>query len=1074
MALSIRRFSRLLLLPFNKKIIRKLILYLIVIQSFIYLIRYLHYKNTKDNILPQTYSDILSNVANKVDELSPQINLQELSSTFQQQYNLLNSNTNSLDESSSIPGLDPAIFQEAKKIYSKFKYSTDPNWIDSYHLQKDLLTVSLGPHKGEKLNSIDDLYFYDSDPRLSWSVYLDHLTSLPESSFMESSSQFDIILPFSWYDWADFHELNKLISLQNTSLVCPFLFENAFEMEKLQELELELNEPLFLADRNKYNEELWYKSNRKHSEAHVFGAMDNHCKVYNETDQPKFQTNLKIFQLYDKVRPEVYQLQARNYILSHQPHPISVTILNSDMKAYRIDLQQSRTNNMVQSNMLRDYVQRRLPSEQDSLEWDSSYTEINSKNLQDYDIIFNHTDAFEKFINSTIADKLHLRMPEGVYDAYDQDFLELKPEYFFFDAPKVLEELSQNKDNLNPHDYSYMLSLERSVNTPDPWAPKFFLEASNVKSFHGLGWHRDKRFFNGALIEDPQEYTIRLNAMIRTWQKFTKAAGIISWPAHGTAYGYLYNGLSFPWDNDFDLQLPLAHLHHLARYFNQSLILEDPREGNGRYIVDISSSLTTRINGNGRNNIDGRFIDIDSGLYIDLTGLTASSAPLNKKFKKYYDKNIKGLDIKELTKEFIEPKPKSGVASMNLTELMKYVDDHPNDYDRGEKKAVKDMIKKEDEIKQKDSPEKNLNVFERYAVNAKLNLYNCRNNHFVTFDSINPLKTSKFHGVTTLLPVKYIKLLKNEYGVPSRYGYLTFKNMVYSPEFRSWLLFDILRKCANLNEWYPNLEKSESPLDSLNTTDVKLLYKNMLKINHEDLFATLFTAFNATAFRVKEIEIEYDNTTDIDTKLDLLHKLRTEIGPRLNSPGKDPYMYTYERRVWRDFVSDLSNDTVSKIKEIVSQEKLAMIYNMTESLENQTSEFFRVRDYYTDELILDLNSAGLNLYHNIRGKESELFKADPILHEQQLRELEEEEADKKKEEEEKKKKEEEDKKKKEEEDKKKKEEEEKKKKEEEEKKKKEEEQKQQQNTDTETKNNDEQNKSDNNNDSQTSTEEEKN
>lgn len=65
--------------------------------------------------------------------------------------------------------------------------------------------------------------------------------------------------------------------------------------------------------------------------------------------------------------------------------------------------------------------------------------------------------------------------------------------------------------------------------------------------------------------------------MIRTFEKFTKANGIITWFSHSTAYAYTFNGISFPCENDYGLQMPIKHVNLLARYFKQSMILEDSR-----------------------------------------------------------------------------------------------------------------------------------------------------------------------------------------------------------------------------------------------------------------------------------------------------------------------------------------------------------------------------------------------------------------------------------------------------------------------------------------------------------------
>lgn len=95
--------------------------------------------------------------------------------------------------------------------------------------------------------------------------------------------------------------------------------------------------------------------------------------------------------------------------------------------------------------------------------------------------------------------------------------------------------------------------------------------------------------------------------------------------------------MSFPWDMDDDVQMPIRDLYRLARDFNQTLVVENighdhiagdvmDSEFNGMstYFIDVTNSITHREKGNGNNNIDARFIDIQTGLYVDITGLSVS------------------------------------------------------------------------------------------------------------------------------------------------------------------------------------------------------------------------------------------------------------------------------------------------------------------------------------------------------------------------------------------------------------------------------------------------------------------
>lgn len=168
--------------------------------------------------------------------------------------------------------------------------------------------------------------------------------------------------------------------------------------------------------------------------------------------------------------------------------------------------------------------------------------------------------------------------------------------------------------------------------------PKYFTEARLLTNL--LGDHYDWRFFNG-VIYGSYEQTLILHRMVRAWLSFTRKNGIVTWVAHGSLLSWYWNGIAFPWDNDIDVQVPVMDLHKLSLHFNQTLVVEDAEDGFGRYFLDCGTFITLRAKGNGNNNIDARFIDVDSGLYIDITGLALSLTLPPDRYKKNLPANWK-------------------------------------------------------------------------------------------------------------------------------------------------------------------------------------------------------------------------------------------------------------------------------------------------------------------------------------------------------------------------------------------------------------------------------------------------
>merc|ERR1712227_18590 len=167
---------------------------------------------------------------------------------------------------------------------------------------------------------------------------------------------------------------------------------------------------------------------------------------------------------------------------------------------------------------------------------------------------------------------------------------------------------------------SYKQSLEYSLAETNP--PKYFKEAKILKKEANWahGGHYDWRFFAG-LINFTDRQPPVLHGLLQAYLKFANANNITTWVAHGSLLSWYWNGVAFPWDNDIDVQMPIQDLHRLSREFNQSMIVDlggesDQEVRYGRYFLDCGTFISHRTAGKGNNNIDARFIDVDTGFYI--------------------------------------------------------------------------------------------------------------------------------------------------------------------------------------------------------------------------------------------------------------------------------------------------------------------------------------------------------------------------------------------------------------------------------------------------------------------------
>lgn len=390
------------------------------------------------------------------------------------------------------------------------------------------------------------------------------------------------------------------------------------------------------------------------------------------------------------------------------------------------------------------YAAAPLPASVVFLTQDGSYTVIPTKRQK-----LLHNGLVEDFMSESKSNELNtlkefnrLKKQVPVSSGVNVDNYEiaLKHEDFTFDAKLILKDLEERKATLNFRESSYLESLKYSI-AVEKNPPKYFSEAKIIG--HAMGDHYDWRFFNGLHHDDK---VATLHRMVRVWLSFCRKHDITTWLAHGSLLAWYWNGIAFPWDDDIDVQVPIMSLHKLSMNFNQSLIVEDASYGFGRYFLDCGTFISLRTHGNGNNNIDARFIDIDTGFYIDITGLALTDEGSPKR----YDSLL------------------------------------PRDFRKTHTPG---------------------------EVNKMLQVYNCRNKHFSSFDELSPLVKSYVEGEVAYIPRRYSSILTAEYLKKSLVE-KCFKNRFFVPQLRLWVhendLRFFLRHREEWNSFY-----------QVNATDVK-------------------------------------------------------------------------------------------------------------------------------------------------------------------------------------------------------------------------------------------------------------
>ena len=255
------------------------------------------------------------------------------------------------------------------------------------------------------------------------------------------------------------------------------------------------------------------------------------------------------------------------------------------------------------------------------------------------------------------AKLLHLPRLESRGNTYTRETDEMKTvleeQDFEFNLQKRISELSEStipdRDNgrLISHTESLFLqnllyrhhqTLAETANTLDQrHRVKFFNEVQLSRENHAAweqGCHHDWRFFK-SITAEPERNQV-LHRLVRAWQQFAGNEKIVYWLAHGNLLSWYWQGTNFEWDHDIDIQLPIKQMEYLSVNFNNSIIVFDDEDYIGRYLLEINPLYADTNRGRGCNVIDARLIDVDTGLYIDLT---AVSWNVIKKRRLLCDKN---------------------------------------------------------------------------------------------------------------------------------------------------------------------------------------------------------------------------------------------------------------------------------------------------------------------------------------------------------------------------------------------------------------------------------------------------
>lgn len=505
---------------------------------------------------------------------------------------------------------DPTDFHAAAfKLFSKVESETSRFWLADSSLSH--LTAQVSPESVFAPDGQEPQGFY-FDPRLTLAAYFEELRKL-------GSLEVPHTLPFHWSDWVDLSVLNEQY------LASPVMQMTCDRIRR--KVRGRPNTDYFCRSRDAITDDevhqLGYKSRTNLPPGLVFG----HCTH----DHASFNDH------------RVYL--GRAYLLAYLPKPYKVIVLSKDRGTYEFNVDQSKNpeQRMVNNGMIDRYTQKYLKQPAASL--------LDLKTPFEVD----HLKVYKKLqkeITPTIMpdseDELHMRAVVNSPPDTAKD-INLTDLHFDYPPEMILNQIKEyqamtNRSVFEENFYQGLLECSKYNSQNEP--VYFKMATLNVQerknSKKDFGWHYDWRFFNDALFyEKPgwtaQERIVRsqiiLERLLRNWNRFAEEKGIVTWIMHGPLLSWYWDGLMFPFDIDIDIQMPISELVRLSKNYNQTLVVEDPTEGYGRFLIDVGSYIHNRDIAKS-NYIDARFVDVDTGIYIDITAIAKSGANLPEEYKK--------------------------------------------------------------------------------------------------------------------------------------------------------------------------------------------------------------------------------------------------------------------------------------------------------------------------------------------------------------------------------------------------------------------------------------------------------
>lgn len=174
----------------------------------------------------------------------------------------------------------------------------------------------------------------------------------------------------------------------------------------------------------------------------------------------------------------------------------------------------------------------------------------------------------------------------------------------------------RDSGDVNTQDVRKKVFKDLSGRAEDP-PEKYFHEST-------FDCHYDGRFADRKVPYSERKQV--LSNLISAYLSTFADLGVETWLMHGSLLGWWWNKKVLPWDTDLDVQVSEESMEFLANYYNMTVYhYQTPRMEQGRdYILEINPHYVIGDRSDSLNVIDARWIDTESGLFIDITAVRKS------------------------------------------------------------------------------------------------------------------------------------------------------------------------------------------------------------------------------------------------------------------------------------------------------------------------------------------------------------------------------------------------------------------------------------------------------------------